>query len=333
MHTLNRILDKARCSPRKIILPEGEDQRILAAGIKAHQSKVAEITLLGDENIIVRHCEQAGLDCSALSIINPNTSSKIASYAEILFQAREKKGMTLDKAQELITNPLYYAMISTRAGDSDACVAGAVYSTADVVRTALQLVGKHQDYELASSCFIMLLDKDFHAIKGPLIFSDCGLNITPDAEQLAQIALASSQTAKSLLDLEPVVAMLSFSTQQSANHPLVDKVIKATELIRKANPNLKVIGEVQLDAALIPDIYRQKTADSSHNDSANVLIFPNLEAGNIGYKLVERLAQAEAIGPILQGLKQPVNDLSRGCKAEDIFNTIAVTVVQAQADK
>lgn len=329
MKSLDELISKARDAPKRIVLAEGEDLRIIEAAANAHQQGIAEIFLLGNKDSISDQARRAGFDLAGIELINPSTSSRADHYASALYQARKHKGLSDEKASELIRNPLFYAMMMVRQGDVDGCVVGAVYTSADVVRAALQLVGKHEDYDLVSSCFIMLMNKPFHSIKGAIIFADCGLNIDPDAEQLAQIALTSADSAKNLLGLEPLVAMLSFSTNQSANHPLVDKIIQATEIARKAAPDLKIIGEVQLDAALVPEIHQQKTDSSDIQLPANVLVFPNLEAGNIGYKLAERLGQAEAIGPILQGLKRPVNDLSRGCNTQDVFNVIAVTVVQA----
>jgi len=314
---------------KHIVLPEGIDPRILEAASEAQHMGLANITVLGDPDTISQVVLDSNLDLSSINIINPSHSSNTEVYAESLYQARKQKGMTIQEASAQITDPIIYAAMMVRTGDADGAVAGAITATSDVVRTALQLIGKHSDYELVSSCFIMLMDKPFHTIKGAFIFADCALNIDPTTDQLAQIALASSNTAKVLLDVNPQVAMLSFSTNHSADHPLVDKVVKATEQLKQLAPNLNIIGEVQIDAALIPDIYQQKVKGAKPVEPANVLVFPNIEAGNIGYKLTERLAQAEAIGPVLQGLKKPFNDLSRGCKVSDITRVIAITALQA----
>lgn len=329
MNILQNIITKAQTKPQKIVLAEGEDKRIIEAAANAHQHRIAEIYLLGNDEKIRQQARALGVSLDGIKIIDPTTSKLAIDYAKALYKARKHKGMSLEKAEQLVLDPLYFGMMMIYQGDADGGVCGAVYSSADVVRSALQLIGMQANCKLVSSCFLMIMDKPFHTLQNALIFADCALNISPDAQQLAQIAIASAQTAKLLLEEEPSLAMLSFSTNNSAQSPLIDKVIKATELVFEQYPEIKIIGEVQLDAALIPAIYQQKAANKPTPDSAaNVLIFPNIEAGNIGYKIAERIGQAQAIGPILQGLNNPVNDLSRGCNAQDIFNVIAITAVQ-----
>lgn len=328
MNILNKIISNATGHSKKIVLPEGEDSRVIEAAINAQSQGIAEICLLGGSDKIMHVVNELGLSINNIEIIDPVTSSQLDSYADAMWEIRKHKGMTIEDAKKLILNPLNFALMMVQQGDMDGAVCGAVYSSADVVRSSLQLIGKHEDYGLVSSCFLMLMDKPFHSFKGGFIFADCALNIEPNAQQLAQIALASAKTASKLLETEPTVAMLSFSTNQSAQHTLVDKVVEATKYLKALVPEIKVMGDVQFDAALIPEIYQKKT-NLIQDLPANVFIFPNIEAGNIAYKITERLAQAEAIGPILQGLKKPVNDLSRGCKAQDIFNVIAITVNQS----
>ncbi len=325
------LLDRARSDPRRIVLPESGDPRIVEASAKAVDEGVAEVVLIGNPDSVTRIAQDNGVPVDKLEIRDPAASGRLSDYVNTLYSLRAKKGMTFEEASEQALDPLWYANLMVHAGDADGCVAGAEYTTADVVRTALQLVGKNENYDLVSSFFIMMLCQPFHSLKGALIFADCGLNIEPDAEQLAQIAVASADSARHLLKVEPHIAMLSFSTNRSAEHPFVDKVVTATRLALDARPDLHIVGDIQLDAAIVPEILAKKAPDLEFDERANILIFPNIESGNIAYKLAERIGQADAIGPILQGLKQPVNDLSRGCSAEDVFRVIAVTVVQSQA--
>ncbi len=331
MKPFYELLDRARSDPKRIVLPESEDPRIITASAKAVDEGIAQIVLIGNPDVVRRVAQGNGVSVEKLDIQDPATSGRLSDYVNTLYSLRAKKGMTREQASEQTLDPLWYANLMVRAQDADGCVAGAQYTTADVVRTALQLVGKHENYDLVSSFFIMMLCQPFHSLKGALIFADCGLIIEPDAEQLAQIAITSADSARHLLKVEPHIAMLSFSTNRSAEHPFVDKVVKATQLAVDARPDLHIIGDIQLDAAIVPEILAKKAPDLEFDERANILIFPNIESGNIAYKLAERIGQADAIGPILQGLKQPINDLSRGCSAEDVFRVIAVTVVQSQA--
>ena len=331
MTVLEKIIQRAQAAPKRIVLTEGEDERILQAAERLSQDKVADVTVLGDVAKITAKANALGLALSNVSIVDPTTSSLRQSLAEILVELRAKKGMTLDKALELAGQPLWFANLSVKAGHQDGVVSGAVHTTGDVVRTAIQVIGVDKAFNMISSFFLMILDQPHHPRQGSMVFSDCGLVIDPDAAQLAEIASAAANSYQALNSDQAKVAMLSFSTHGSASHPDVDKMVEATRLVKVARPDLTIDGEVQLDAAVIPAIAASKIKDSKVNGEANVLVFPSLEAGNIAYKLVERFAGATAIGPLFQGLAKPANDLSRGCSADDVYYVAAVTVVQAQA--
>ena len=292
---------------------------------------VARLTLLGREQVIRERAAQSGIRDFPVAILDPTDASHRQEFARQIFALRRHKGVSLDDAVEMARDPLYFANIMVRLGHADGSVAGANYTTAETVRAAIQILGMKAGYTLASSFFIMLFCEPYHALPGALIFADCGLVVQPDVDELAQIAIMSSDTARWMLGMEPRVAMLSFSTLGSARHPLADKVIAATESVRAQRPDILIEGEVQLDVGIIPEISARKAPESPIAGQANVLVFPDLQAGNIGYKLVERLANALAIGPILQGLAKPANDLSRGCSADDVYRVTAVTVAQAQA--
>ena len=292
---------------------------------------VARLTLLGREQVIRERAAQSGIRDFPVAILDPADASYRQEFARQIFALRRHKGVSLDDAVEMAKDPLYFANMMVRLGHADGSVAGANYTTAETVRAAIQILGMKAGYTLASSFFIMLFCEPYHALPGALIFADCGLVVQPDVDELAQIAIMSSDTARWMLGMEPRVAMLSFSTLGSARHPLADKVIAATEKVRAQRPDILIEGEVQLDVGIIPEISARKAPESPIAGQANVLVFPDLQAGNIGYKLVERLANAVAIGPILQGLAKPANDLSRGCSADDVYRVTAVTVAQAQA--
>lgn len=331
MSVLQRIVETAQADPKRIVLCEAQDPRVLEAAMRAQRDRIAHVILIGDPAKAATIADQHGIDLSGIIITDPATSDKRQQYAQQLCRLREKKGMTLEQAQQAVAQPLCFANLMLHTGDADGSVAGAVHTTADVVRTALQIVGaKASADSLVSSFFLMIFEHEHHPIKGGMIFSDCGLVIEPDAPQLARIALDSAKSALALLGETPRIAMLSFSTLGSAEHKNVTKVQEATSRVRQVEPDLLVDGEIQLDAAIIPAIASRKLSDSQVKGRANVLIFPDLNAGNIGYKIAERLAGAIAIGPLLQGLNKPANDLSRGCSADDVYNVIAVTCVQAQ---
>ena len=330
MTLFDQFVERAQRTPKHIVLAEGTDVRVLTAAGQATQQGIARITLLGNEQQIKASCQQHSIVLDGISIVDPDNCAEHAAYTNELFRARAHKGMTEDKAASAIRDPLTLANIMVRAGVCDGAVAGAVYPTSDVVRTALQLLGKKEGYDLVSSFFIMVFDRPVDPSLRVMVFADCALIINPDATELAQIAIVSADSAQSFVGLSPQIALLSFSTDGSAQHELIDKVIHARQLIDELRPDLNVVGDIQLDAAIIPEILHRKSKSMRLDRPANVLIFPDLEAGNIGYKLVERFAGAQAIGPILQGLNKPANDLSRGCSVDDIYKIITVTVLQAQ---
>ena len=327
MKDFNELADRARSSRKTIIFPESGDPRILIAAAKLDKHKLANVVLPGDPATIKQSAKDIGCNIDGAQLVD--ISAQAEELAQALYELRRHKGLTLEQARGEITDPLVFANLMVKLGKVDGCVAGALYPTGDVLRTALQIVGKHPDYALVSSFFIMLFDKSFHTFPGTMLFADCALAIDPDAEQLADIAVATADTASQLLGIEARVAMLSFSTRGSAKHAQVDKVVEATRIAKRLRPDCDIFGDVQLDAAIVPEILAQKAPHFASENKTNVLIFPGLEAGNIGYKLVERFAQAEAIGPILQGLNKPANDLSRGCSADDVFKVAIVTAIQS----
>lgn len=330
MQLSDHLIDLSNIQPSRIVVCEPEDPRILAAACRAQQLGVANITLVGSPRSIIQTAEELKVDISDLHIEDPLTSNKRETLIEALINKRSHKGMTRELAETAVTHPLCFATMLVHTGDADGSVAGAVYSTADVVRSALQLIGKKDDTPIVSSFFLMLLNQGSGSHQSKVIFSDCGLVIDPTEEELAAIAIAAVDSARLLLDVPPRVAMLSFSTARSASHPCVTKVVNAAQRVKAALPDLAIDEDVQFDAAIVPEIAARKLKNSSVNGMANVFIFPNLEAGNIGYKIAERLGGAKAIGPLIQGLNKPANDLSRGCSAEDVLNVIAITALQTQ---
>ncbi len=325
------VCDKARKANKRIVLPEGLEPRTLKAANEALKEKIAGIVLVGNPDEIKREAEKNSFSyvIKNAEIIDPLNYSKKNDYVNLLYELRKSKGMTIEKAEELLKDPLYIGATMIKAGDVDGEVAGAKNATSDVLRPCLQIIKTKPDLSLVSGCFVMIVpDKNF-GHDGIFIFADSGVTPDPDVIGLADIAIASADTCRQLVGCEPRVAMLSFSTKGSAKHPRVDKVIQATDLVKKKRPNLIVDGELQVDAAIIPDISKSKAPGNLVEGKANVLIFPDLDSGNIAYKIVQRLAHAEAFGPILQGINSPVNDLSRGCSYSDIVSTIAITAVQA----
>lgn len=330
MQLLEQLIQSAKQAPARIVVCEAEDPRILQAAYQAQQQAVAKMTLVGNETRIKTAAQQLQIDIAALTIEDPATSTKKAELNASLVSKRQHRGMTAVEADLALLDPLCFASMLVHCGYADGSVAGAVYSTADVVRSALQIIGKAENATLVSSFFLMLLKQSEHSAEKGVIFSDCGLVIDPTEEELAAIAIAAVHSASTLLQTAPRVAMLSFSTAGSAKHPAVTKVIHAAQRVKASLPDVAIDEDVQFDAAFIPEIAAKKLKDSAVNGEANVFIFPNLEAGNIGYKIAERLGGAMAIGPLLQGLAKPANDLSRGCSTRDAFYVIAVTSIQAQ---
>jgi phosphate acetyltransferase len=330
MKILKQVINQARVSPKSIVLAEGDDIRVIEAAARATREDVANCVLVGNPETIETLAHEAGISLGDIRIEDPESSPRTADYAQNLLNLRAKKGMTIDQAQQLVLDQLHYANLMVRAGDADGTIAGARYTSGDCVRAALQIIGVAPGIKTVSSFFLMIFEAEHHDPKQAMLFADCALVVDPGADQLADIAIATSQSARRLLERDPSVAMLSFSTNGSADHPMVDKVREATDLVRKSSPQLAIDGDIQLDAALVASIVERKMPDSKTRGNANVLIFPDLNAANIGYKIAQRLGGAIAIGPIMQGLNHPANDLSRGCSADDVYYLIAMTVVQAQ---
>ncbi|MBQ7517778.1 MAG: phosphate acetyltransferase [Bacteroidales bacterium] len=331
MNVLENLIARARSNKQRIVLPESLEDRTITAADKALAEGIADIILIGPKADIMAKAESLGLkNIDKATIIDPATSEKTEEYAQLLFQLRQKKGMTIEVARQTVLNPLYFGCLIIKSGDADGQISGALSTTADTLRPALQIIKCEPGITCVSGAMLLVTKAEEFGEDGVLVVGDVAVTPVPDASQLAQIAVCTARTAKSVAGFaEPKVAMLSFSTKGSAKHEVVDKVIEATALAKELDPSLEIDGELQADAALVPSVGKSKAPGSEIAGQANVLVFPSLEVGNIGYKLVQRLGGAVAIGPILQGIARPVNDLSRGCSVDDIYMMVAITACQA----
>lgn len=330
MGFIDSIKARAKADKKTIVLPESMDRRTWEAVEMVLAEDIADVVVLGTPAEVEENSK--GLNVAGATVIDPNTSDKLQEYIDAFVELRKAKGMTPEQAKELLTTDyMFYACMMVKMGDADGVVSGACHSTANTLRPSLQIVKTKPGTKLVSAFFVIVVPNCEYGENGTFIFGDSGLNQNPNAEELAAIAASSAESFKLLVEKEPIVAMLSHSTKGSAKHADVDKVVEATRIAKEENPDLKLDGEYQLDAAIVPSVGQSKAPGSDIAGNANVLIFPDLDAGNIGYKLAQRLAKAEAYGPITQGIAKPVNDLSRGCSAEDIVGVVAITAVQAQA--
>ena len=335
MGLMESIIARAKSNKQRIVLPESLEERTITAADQALADELADIILVGSREQILAKAAELGLkNIEKATIIDPATSEKTEQYAQLLFQLRQKKGMTIEKAREQVLDPLYFGCLIIKSGDADGQISGALSTTGDTLRPALQIIKCSPGITCVSGAMLLITKTPQYGEDGILVMGDVAVTPMPDAAQLAQIAVCTAQTAKSVAGFaDPRVAMLSFSTKGSAKHEVVDKVIEATRLAKQLDPSLKIEGELQADAALVPSVGQKKAPGSEIAGKANVLVAPNLEVGNIGYKLVQRLGNADAIGPILQGIARPVNDLSRGCSVDDIYKMVAITACQAMDAK
>ena len=335
MNLIESIILRAKANKQRIVLPESMEERTLTAADRCLADDIADIILIGNPEEIKNYGSTLGLThLDKATIINPATSEKTEEYAQLLFELRKNKGMTIEDARKKVLDPLYFGCLIIKSGDADGQISGALSTTGDTLRPALQIIKCAPGITCVSGAMLLVTQTPQFGENGILVVGDVAVTPMPDAAQLAQIAVCTAQTAKSVAGFaEPRVAMLSFSTKGSARHEVVDKVIEATQLAKELAPELKIDGELQADAALVPSVGQKKAPGSEIAGTANVLVYPNLEVGNISYKLVQRLGNADAIGPILQGIARPVNDLSRGCSVEDIYKMVAITACQAMDAK
>ena len=330
MDLMNQIIARAKSNKQRIVLPEGNEERTLRAADQLIADEVADIILIGNPTKIEEFASANGLtNLTKATIVDPINNEKKEIYANLLFELRKNKGMTLEKAMQLAESPLFLACLMIKNGDADGEVAGAANTTGDVLRPAFQIVKTLPGINVVSGAFIMFMPNKSYGDNGVMVFADCAVMPNPTAEELAQIAVSTGRTTRAIAGIEPRIAMLSFSTKGSAKHDVVDKVVAATALAKELDPSLTIDGEIQADAALVEAVAATKAPGSEVAGKANVLVFPNLEVGNISYKLVQRLAGAEAVGPILQGIAAPINDLSRGCSVDDIYKLVAITATQS----
>lgn len=334
MDLIKQIVERAKANKQRIVLPEGTEERTVTAAESLIKDGVADIILVGNPQEIKALATKLNLNnIDKATIVDPQNYEKKETYTNLLFDLRKAKGMTIEQAAKLAEDPLYIGCLMIKNGDADGEIAGAQNTTGDVLRPALQIIKTAPGISVVSGAFLMFTTQKEYGKDGLLVVADCAVTPDPTAAQLAEIAVATGHTARALVGEEPQVAILSFSTKGSAKHPMVDKVVEATQLAQKIDPSLNIDGELQADAALVPSVGKQKAPDSKVAGKANVLVFPSLEVGNIAYKLVQRLGGAEAVGPILQGMAAPVNDLSRGCSVSDIYNMVAIAANQAIAAK
>ena len=330
MDFIESIKDRAKSNVKTIVLPEAEDIRILRAAVIAQSEQIANIVLVGDKEKVEKIAKDNDIDISNLKFVDINTSSKLNEYANKLYEMRKHKGMTIEEAMVKVLDSVHYGMMMVKCDDADGLVSGAIHSTADTLRPALQIIRTKEGDKIVSAFFLMNVPNCEYGENGVFVFADCALNEEPDSETLAEIAATSARTFEKLVGKEARVGMLSYSTHGSKKSELTDKVRVAFEILKQRYPNIKSEGEMQLDAAIDPVVAKKKITNSAVAGTCNTLIFPDINSGNIGYKLVQKLAKAEAYGPICQGIAKPVNDLSRGCNEEDIVGVIAITAVQAQ---
>ena len=331
MELMSKILAFAKSDRKKIVLPEGNEERTITAAEQIQREGFAYPILIGNKEEILKKSKELNVDLSNVEIIDPEKSEKLNEYIEAFYELRKNKGMTMGKAEKIVKDPLYFGTMMVKLDDADGMVSGAVHTTGDLLRPGLQIIKTMPGVSTVSSFFIMNVPNSSYGENGTLLFADCAVNPNPTEDQLVEIAIATADTSRNLCKVEPKVAMLSFSTMGSADHEVVTKVRNATLKAQERRPELSIDGELQLDAAIVGKVAKQKAPNSIVAGNANVLVFPDLQSGNIGYKLVQRFANANAIGPICQGFAKPINDLSRGCSVQDIVDVVAITAVQAQS--